>query len=74
MSWSVSFIGTPEKVIEALEKESTRLTDQSKKEFDFALPHLIGLIALNYGPGYFNAVKLEANGHGYFNASDDHLL
>ncbi len=63
MSWSVSFIGKPEKVIEALEANSTKLNGQSKEEFDNALPHLIGLLKLNFGPGYYSTVKLEASGH-----------
>jgi hypothetical protein len=73
MSWSVSFIGKPEKVIEALQKQSETLTGESKKEYDSALPHLIGLVNENFGTSY--PVKLAASGHGtvYADKSDRQL-
>jgi len=68
MSWSVQFIGKPENVVTALEKESAKLTDQSKVEFDSALPSLIGIVKENFGENV-PLVKLVASGHGY--AKDD---
>lgn len=60
MSWSFYAIGTVEKLSEALEKESERLTGFSKEEFDAAKPHLVGLLSQNVNVG---AVQLEASGH-----------
>lgn len=73
MSWSVSFIGKPEKVIEALTAYSEKMNGQSKVEYDSALPHLIGLMNENYGIDY--PVKLAASGHGtvYTDRSDRQL-
>lgn len=62
MSWSISFIGKPEKVVEALQKQSETLTGESKKEYDSALSHLIGLVNENFGTPY--PVKIAASGHG----------
>jgi len=63
MSWSVQFVGKPEKVVEALIAQSEKLSRESKAEFDAALPHLVALVNENYGFDY--AVKLVASGHGY---------
>lgn len=73
ISWSISFIGKPEKVAEALNAESERMNGESKKEYDFALPHLIGLVNENFGTPY--PVKLTASGHGtvYTDRSDRQL-
>lgn len=60
MSWSISAKGTPEEVIQALEKQSTVLGDQSKEEYDSALPHLIGLVKENIG----GTISISAYGHG----------
>ena len=62
MSWSVQFIGKPEKVIEALNAQSNTLSGESKAEYDNALPHLTALVGENFGLNL--AVKLSANGHG----------
>jgi hypothetical protein len=64
MSWSVSYIGTAQKIIDALNDQSEKLQGPSKEEFDSALPHLRGLLAENYAP---NAplLKLDASGSGY---------
>jgi hypothetical protein len=62
MSWSIGFIGKPEKVIEALDAQSAKFNDQSKVEYDEALPHLKALVAQNYGHMY--PVKITAAGHG----------
>lgn len=51
MSWNVTFIGNPERIINALDKESEKLNDQSKEEFDAAKPHLIWLLSRNFNKG-----------------------
>lgn len=63
MSWSISFIGKPEKVVEALNANSEKLSDNSKIEYDAALPHLVALVNENFGNDY--PVKLAASGSGY---------
>jgi hypothetical protein len=62
MSWSIQFIGKPEKVVEALQKQSESMNGESKVEYDSALPHLAGLVKENFGYDY--AVKIVAAGHG----------
>jgi hypothetical protein len=68
MTWSVSFIGKPEAVVGALEKESDKLTGQCKVEFDAAKPLLVGLVKENFaaeGSGYTQGmIRLEASGSG----------
>lgn len=64
MSWSVSFIGTPDKIVVALENQSGKLSDQSKVEYDSVLPHLIGIVRENFGDDSA-VLHLNANGHGY---------
>jgi len=73
MSWSVQFIGKPEKVAEALNAESVKMSGESKKEYDSALPHLVGLVNENFGTPYL--IKIAASGHGtvYTNRSDRQL-
>lgn len=68
MSWSVSYLGAPDKIVEQLDKDSEKLTGQSKEEFDAAKPHLQALLKENipdadrgYGP---QIVKLDASGSG----------
>lgn len=63
MSWSVSYIGTPEKISEALDRQKDILSGQSLEEFDAALPALKTLLSLNYGDQYTR--QLIANGHAY---------
>jgi hypothetical protein len=68
MSWSVSLIGQPDKLVEALEAESARLTGQCKEEFDAAKPHIAGLVNQNYQRAEGVAapvLQLEAHGSGY---------
>lgn len=62
MSWSVNFIGKPEKVVEALQAQSEKMSGESKVEYDSALPHLTGLVKENFGYDY--VVNLSASGHG----------
>jgi len=65
MSWSITLIGKPEKVAEALEANSAKLADQSKAEYDSALPHMVALVKENFGNGDTAMIKITANGHGY---------
>jgi hypothetical protein len=66
MSWSIGFIGTPEKIIVELNKTSEGLDGQSKVEFDSALPNLIGIINDNFDSnGNQVVLKVQASGHGY---------
>lgn len=67
MSWSVTFIGKPENVVNALEEQSAKMEGYSKVEYDSALPHLSGLVKENFGTPSM-VIKLTASGHGY--ASD----
>ena len=62
MSWTAQYVGKPEKVVEALEAQSAKMSGESKVEFDDALPHLIGLVNQNFNYGFL--VKLVASGHG----------
>jgi hypothetical protein len=67
MSWSVQFIGKPENVATALEAESAKFSDQSKVEYDAALPHFVALVKENFGnTGTIGTIlKFTASGHGY---------
>lgn len=73
MSWSVYFIGTPQKIAEALEANSESISkdpnDQSRREFDAAKPGLVTLVKENFahpGGGYTQPVlQLSASGSGY---------
>lgn len=70
MSWSVSLIGKPAAIAEELKAEIARQSGQCKKEFDAALPHMLGLLALNFSKpsgGYSPTpptMKLVACGSG----------
>jgi hypothetical protein len=64
MSWSVQIIGKPEKVAAELDAESAKLTEQSKIEYDEALPHLKAMVLQNVGQDYL--VEINANGHATF--------
>lgn len=71
MSWSVNYIGTPENVTKALDENSAKLQDKSKEEYDEALPHLKGLIAMNYNKQFAGmGIKLVAAGHAYTDGKD----
>lgn len=64
MSWSIYKSGTVEEVVNALEEQSKTLSDQSKEEYDAALPHLVALVKENVGVN----INLSAYGHGSKNA------
>lgn len=61
MSWSLSMLGEPQKVVEALEDFSNNLEGQSKDEFEKVLPGLKAILSQNVGNGML--VRVEANGH-----------
>lgn len=66
MSWNISYIGTPKKIIEALETKSTELNGPSKEEYDIALPHLKGLVEMNYSEAHPQmCIRINASGHAY---------
>lgn len=65
MSWSLVWVGTPDKIVEALDKESDRLTGMSKDEFDKVKPALVTLVQSNFDKTVTPALELSANGHAY---------
>lgn len=65
MSWSVSVIGKPEKVVEKLAAYVPG-NEQSNREYEEAKPHLQALVSLAVGQDYL--VQLEASGHVNFAA------
>ena len=75
MSWSIRIVGKPNPIIDALEAESSRLTDQSKVEFDSVKEPLKRLVANNYGRPNAEQPTLEltASGHGYAEANGDQV-
>jgi len=67
MSFSVSFIGKPDAIKNALAKESDRLTGQSKEEFDAVKPAIETILDQNVNLGGDPSVfQVEANGHANF--------
>lgn len=67
MSFSVSFIGKPDAIKNALAKESDRLTGQSKEEFDAVKPAIETILDQNMNLGGDpSAFHVEANGHANF--------
>ena len=65
MSWSISFIGSPENISKALKENSEKLSGKSKEEYDAALPHIDALVNQNYTKQYPLVLKVDANGHGH---------
>ena len=67
MSWSVNVIGKSEEVIKELDAYSVRLqgpgAEQSKLEYDEALPHLKALVLQNFG--FDRTIELSAHGSGW---------
>lgn len=65
MSWSISFFGKPEKVVEALEAHSEKIgSGVSKDEYDKALPNMVALVKQNFGNEQ-QLIEISASGHGY---------
>lgn len=68
MSWSITLIGTPDKIVAALDAESVRQSGQCKIEFDEALPALKTLVLQNFDKrpeARLRVLKLRASGSGY---------
>lgn len=65
MSWSAYYIGTPDKLVEALQKQSESLIGNSKAEFDAALPHITAMIQQNKGKDKPPVLNLAASGSAY---------
>ena len=73
MSWSIGFIGKPENIHAAIERESEKLSGQSKIEFDDAAPHLIALVEQNFNNQEGTTVsmlRVQASGSGYAKGED----
>lgn len=73
MSWSIRCVGTPEKICAKLDEASERFADNSKIEFDDALPGLKQMVLQNFDRREGAKpiiVELEASGHGYFEMKD----
>lgn len=65
MSWSISYIGTSEKICAALDEYETTLSDQSLQEFQEVKDSL--KILVNGNVGKINEViQLTASGHATF--------
>ncbi len=67
MSWSIAFIGKPDKVAEAIEAEANKLTGASKDEYESAKPHLIALVKQNFvrhNGSHEAMLHVKANGSG----------
>lgn len=65
MSWSVSYIGKPEKIVEALNQHTSSLSGQSLEEYQDALPYLIGIVQQNLNTDYDLILNFSAGGSGY---------
>lgn len=72
MSYSVSFVGSADKVVDLLTDYSNKTSGQSKIEYDSALPHILAIVKLN-SPGITEsiaAVKVSAYGHSTTNGEE----
>lgn len=65
MSWSVTFIGKSDKVVEALQKNLEKLHSPTKEEYEAALPHMVELVSQNFENGNPIDMKIEAGGSAY---------
>ena len=64
MSWSFSFIGKPENIVNAIKDRVERETSPaSKEELEKAAPPIIELVSMNVGR--YGSLKVEASGHSY---------
>jgi hypothetical protein len=69
MSWSVSLLGTADRIAETLETYGVNMLGQSKVEYEAAKPHLIGLVKQNFvSQGQATLLDLEASGSGSVDA------
>lgn len=71
MSWSISFIGRPEKVVEALEGyvAKTGISGPSKEEYEKALPLMVGIVNQNFG-NEGELVQVSASGSGTYSGGE----
>lgn len=71
MSWSMSFIGKPDALADAVDKFSEKCTGESRVEFDLAKAHLVALIRQNFAQAGQQppTIKLTASGSGYCRTS-----
>lgn len=67
MSWSISFIGRPEKVVEALEGYVAKsgISGPSAEEYEKALPLMVGIVQQNFG-NEGELVQVSASGSGTY--------
>jgi len=63
MSWSFNVVGKSADFPEFFDKESARLTGDSKTEFDEARPHLQALIGMNVNTNCQPLLSVNASGH-----------
>lgn len=67
MSFSVSYVGSPEAIKSKLNAHSLTLTGQSKMEFDAVLPSVCTIIDQNVSkPPIKLALEVIVNGHANF--------
>lgn len=67
VDWRISCIGDPESVVAYLYQEAQKLSGQARREYDDALPHLVGLVKNNFNaehPEKTPILKLTACGDG----------
>jgi hypothetical protein len=74
MSWAVTASGTPGAVAAALRQYGETLTGQSRRAYDDALPHLVGLVEQNFAQAEFAGhasaeLIVEASGSGIATAA-----
>lgn len=55
-----------------MRNHSETLTGVSKEEYDTALPHIEGLVDLNYNEAYAAVLKVDANGHAYKDGNNNY--
>lgn len=66
MSWSCSYIGTPNKICTALDEYETTLKDISLQEFQEVKDSIKTLVQQNVGQEG-QLINLQASGHANFN-------
>ena len=72
MSWSINLIGTPEKIVEALEAESERMTGPNKVEFDSVKDGIICIVKANHNSKEQPALSVSAHGSAYQTQTDSY--
>ena len=68
MSWNITLVGTPDKIVKVLETYGEGLNGLSQEEFGNAQPHLSALVSQNKNEsGNPPAIRLTGSGHSYSN-------